>query len=91
MLRHDITSLSYQHKSYFENEKVQIKFCFDEHAFLLKKGERLQVDIASTDDNTYVSHTNYIGEYYKQTETKIATNTVYLDESYLLIPIEVKN
>ena len=89
VLRHDITSLSYQLESYLENETVKIKFCFDEHAFLLKKGERLQVDIASTDDNTYVSHTNHIGEYYLQTDTKIATNTVYLGDSYLLIPVEI--
>ena len=89
VLRHDITSLSYQLGSYLENEAVKIKFCFDEYAFLLKKGERLQVDIASTDDNTYVSHTNHIGEYYLQTDTKIATNTVCLGDSYLLIPIEI--
>ena len=88
VLRHDITSLSYQLESYFENETAKLSFCFDEHAFLLKKGECLQVDIASTDDNTYVSHTNHIGEYHLQTETKIATNTVYLDDSYLMLPIE---
>jgi predicted acyl esterase len=91
VLRHDITSLSYQLESYLENETVKIKFCFDEHAFLLKKGERLQVDIASTDDNTYVSHTNHIGEYHLQTNTKIATNTVYFGDSHLLLPIEIQN
>jgi predicted acyl esterase len=89
VLRHDITSLSYQLGSYVENEAVKIKFCFDEHAFLLKKGECLQVDIASTDDNTYVSHTNHLGEYSLKTDAKIATNTVYLGDSYLLLPTEI--
>lgn len=89
VLRHDITSLSYQLGSYRENEKVKIEFCFDEHAFLLKKGECLQIDIASTDDNTYVSHTNQLGEYYLQTDTKVAYNSVSLGDSYLLIPVEI--
>ena len=88
VLRHDITSLSYQLESYLANETVKINFSFDEYAFLLKKGECLQLDIASTDDNTYVLHTNQPGDYYLQSDTKIATNTVCLDGSYLLIPIE---
>ena len=89
VLRHDVSSLSYQLESYTENETVKLNFCFDEYAFLLKKGECLQVDIASTDDNTYVSHTNNPGEYYLQTDTTVATNTVHLDDSYLLIPVEI--
>lgn len=89
VLRHDVTSLSYQIGSYRANEKVEIEFCFDEHAFSLKKDECLQVDIASTDDNTYVSHTNTVGEYHLKTEAKTAKNTVYLDESYLILPIEI--
>ena len=89
VLRHDITSLAYQLEAYSANETVRIRFCFDEYAFLLKAGECLQVDIASTDDNTYVSHTNHTGEYHLQTDVKIATNTVYLGDSYLMLPIEI--
>jgi len=88
VLRHDITSLSYQLGSYRENTAVKLKLQFDEHAFLLKKGECLQIDIASTDDNTYVSHTNHAGEYALQTDTRIAINTVHLKDSYLYLPIE---
>lgn len=87
-LRHDITSISYQLGNYIENETVSLQFSFDEHAFLLEKGECLRVDICSTDDNVYVSHTNMKGPYYLQTESQVATNCVYLNDSKLFLPIE---
>ena len=88
VLRHDITSLCYQLGSYNKNDAVQMQFCFDEYAFLLKKGEQLQIDIGATDDNTYVPHTNKKGAYYLQSDAEVATNTVYLDRSYLYLPME---
>ena len=88
VLRHDITSLCYQLGDYNENSVVTLNFCFDEYAFLIKKGECLQLDISSTDNNTYVCHTNQKGEYYLQTETKRAENKIHLDRSCLILPIE---
>lgn len=88
VLRHDIRSLCYQLGDYTENTTVMMDFCFDEYAFLLRKGERLRIDIASTDNNTYVCHTNKKGPYYLQTKTDIASNKVYLDSSSLILPIE---
>jgi predicted acyl esterase len=88
-LRHDVTSLLYQLGEYKISERVRLGFTFDEHAFLLKKGERLRLDISSTDDNTYVSHTNSAGPYALQTQTHIAQNTVYLEESKLVLPVEI--
>ncbi len=88
ILRHDITSISNQVENYKENSIVSLTFCFDEYAFLVKKEECLRIDITSTDNNVYVSHTNNNGPYYLQKETKIATNTVYLEDSFLIIPIE---
>ena len=88
-LRHDITSLCYQLGDYAQGSQVRLDFCFDEHAFLLRRGERLRIDIASTDNSTYVCHTNQKGPYYLQTETRTAVNTVYLDRSSLILPIEV--
>ena len=87
-LRHDITSLAYQLGAYRENEAVTLTFSFDEIAFLLKRGERLRVDITATDDNAYVCHTNRVGPYHEQTDTTIAHNTVFLENSYLQLPIE---
>ena len=87
-LRHDITSLRYQLGDYEKNTVVSLNFSFDEYAFLLKKGESLRIDIASTDNNTYVCHTNKKGAYYLQTETDIALNKVYLEKSELILPVE---
>lgn len=88
VLRHDVTSLCYQLGDYIKNDTVTLSFSFDEYAFLLKKGECLQIDIASTDNGVYVCHTNKKGEYCLQSDTEIATNTVYLDKSTLYLPIE---
>ncbi len=86
-LRHDITSLSFQLRNYTENDIVKLDFCFDEHAFLLRKGEQLRIDISSTDNNTYVCHTNKKGPYFIQTEAETAINTVYLQHSQLILPV----
>ena len=88
VLRHDITSLCYQLGDYTPNSEVLLDFCFDEYAFLLKKGERLRIDIASTDNNSYVCHTNQKGEYYLQTEVKQAINKVNLSRSVICLPVE---
>jgi predicted acyl esterase len=86
-LRDDITSLCYQLGDYVPNTAVDLTFSFDEHAFLIKKGERLRVDIASANVEHYVRHTNQKGLYSEQTTAKIACNTVYLQDSTLVLPI----
>ena len=87
-LRHDITSLCYQLGDYEPDTLVELDFCFDEYAFLLKAGESLRVDIAATDSNTYVPHTNKKGAYYLQADTERALDTVLLDESCIILPTE---
>jgi len=88
VLRHDITSLCYQLGCYTPGKEVRLSFSFDEYAFLIRKGQRLRVDIASTDGNTYVAHTNQKGPYARQTEAKTAVNTVCLALSRLILPVE---
>lgn len=87
-LRHDITSLSHQLGDYTPGQSVVLHFCFDEHAFLLGKGEQLRIDIAPTDNNTYVSHTNQRGLYSRQTKAETAHNTVDLGRSKIILPVE---
>ena len=87
-LRDDITSLCYQLGNYEENTKVQLDFCFDELAFLVRRGERLRIDISSADNNNYVRHTNNKGLFSEHKTARIAKNTVYLDESYIELPID---
>ena len=87
-LRDDITSLCYQLGDYKPSSVTELDFNFDEHAFTIKKGERLRVDIASADNDQYVRHTNQKGLFSEQTTAKIAHNTVLLQDSYLTLPIE---
>ena len=86
-LRDDITSLCYQLGEYSPNSTVSLDFSFDEHAFLIAKGERLRIDIASADADHYVRHTNNKGLYSEQTTGKIAHNTIFLQDSSLTLPI----
>ena len=86
-IRDDITSLCYQLGDYTPNTEVDISFEFDEHAFLVKQGERLRVDIASASAEHYVRHTNQKGLYSEQTTAKIAHNKVFLQNSELILPI----
>ena len=88
VLRHDITSLGYQLGEYTPDSEVVLNFCFDEYAFLLKKGEQLRIDIAPTDNNTYVCHTNQKGPYCLQTKTAVAQNKVDLGRSVIILPLE---
>lgn len=87
-LRDDITSLCYQLGDYEPNTVVTLGFDFDEHAFLIKRGERLRIDISSADSEHYVRHTNQKGLYSEQTTAKVAHNTVYLQKSSLTLPIK---
>ena len=89
-LRHDITSLGYQLTRYEKNAVASLSFRFDEYAFLLKRGDRLLIEIASTDDNVYVAHTNQKGAYHLQPSATDAVNTVHLDRSRLILPIETE-
>lgn len=86
-LRDDINQISNFYKNYAPNAEAEISFSFDEHAFVIIKGEKLRVDISSSAFPLYVRHTNNKGLFSEQTTTKIALNTVLLDESYMEIPI----
>lgn len=87
-LRDDITSLCYQLGEYKPDSVVELNFDFDEHAFLIQKGERLRIDISSANNAHYVRHTNQKGLFSEQTTAKIAHNTVYLKDSFLVLPTE---
>ena len=87
-LRHDITSLCYQLGDYKVNEFVDLRFSCDEHAFLVKQGERIRIDISATDNNTYVCHTNYKGPYHLQTASKECVTNINLEKSFLILPVE---
>ena len=87
-LRADIQTLCHQLGDYTKNTEVELLFECDEHAFLISKGERLRIDIASADKAHYIRHTNQKGLFSEISEAKSAKNTVNLAKSYLVLPTE---
>jgi len=87
-LRDDIRQISSFRPEYTPSDAVEMDFSFDEHAFTVKAGERLRIDISSSAWPHYVPHTNQKGLFSEQTTAKVAKNTVVLDESYIELPIE---
>ena len=86
-MRDDINQISNFVASYVPNEKAEMSFVFDEHAFVIRQGERLRIDISSSAYPLYVPHTNQKGLFSEQTAAVKAENTVFLDESYIDLPI----
>jgi predicted acyl esterase len=86
-LRDDINQISNFDAEYKPNSEIEMSFSFDEHAFVVKKGERLRIDISSSAYPNYVPHTNQKGLFSENTTARVATNTVYLQESYIELPI----
>ncbi|MBR6604063.1 MAG: CocE/NonD family hydrolase [Clostridia bacterium] len=86
-LRDDINKISNFDPNYTPNDKLEMSFSFDEHAFMIHKGEKLRIDISSSAFPQYVPHTNQKGLFSTQTTAKIANNTVLLDESYIELPV----
>lgn len=87
-LRDDINQISNFDPNYLPGDLLSMDFSFDEHAFIVHKGEKLRIDISSSADPHYLRHTNNRGLFSEQTTAKIADNTVILDDSYLEIPIQ---
>ena len=86
-LRDDVNQISNFDTNYIPGQYLYMEFSFDEHAFIIKKGEKLRIDISSSAFPFYVRHTNNRGLYSEQTTAKIADNTIVLNESYIEIPI----
>lgn len=87
-LRDDINQISNFCADYVPNTEVWMDFSFDEHAFVVQKGEKLRIDISSSAFPHYVRHTNNKGLFSEQTTTKRAVNTVILNDSYIEIPVD---
>ena len=86
-LRDDINRLSNFDAAYRPGDEIDMDFSFDEHAFVIKQGERLRIDISSSAFPHYVPHTNQRGLFCEQTTAKIAHNTVLLGDSCIELPV----
>ena len=86
-LRDDINKISNFKADYKAGQEFDMSFTFDEHAVVVKKGERLRIDISSSAFPHYIPHTNNRGLFSEQRTAKIANNTVILDGAYIEIPV----
>jgi len=86
-IRDDINQISNFCADYIPNTEMEMDFSFDEHAFVIQKGEKLRIDISSSAFPHYVRHTNNKGLFSEHTTTKIAVNTIDLSGSYIEIPV----
>ena len=84
-LTETITSLSHIKKDYQAGEQITIDLYTPPIAFTVKKGSQIRVDISS-DGGVYVPHANKKEHWATVTETKIATNTICLDDSFIELP-----
>ena len=86
-LRDDINQISNFDINYKPGGFIEMNFSFDEHAFVVKKGEKIRIDISSSAFPHYVPHTNNRGLFSAQKLARVATNTVDLKKSFIEIPI----
>lgn len=86
-LRDDIQQISNFDEKYLPNGEIEMQIFFDEHAFLVKKGEKLRIDVSSSAWPHYVPHTNVRGLFSEQKNAQIATNTIILKKSYIELPV----
>ncbi|MBQ7321840.1 MAG: CocE/NonD family hydrolase [Clostridia bacterium] len=87
-LRDDIQQISNLCPDYVPGEELTLDFAFDEHAFVIRAGERLRIDVSSSAFPLYVRHTNRRGLYCEQTTAAVADNTVICDLSSITLPCE---
>lgn len=87
-LRDDINTVANIRADYVPGTELEMDFTFDEHAFVIHRGEKLRVDISSSAFPHYVRHTNRRGLFSEQTSARAAENTVVCDRSFLRIFLE---
>ena len=87
-LRDDIQQISNFCPDYVPGTEIDLDFAFDEHAFVIKRGEKLRIDVSSSAFPLYVRHTNHRGLFSEQRTAKIADNTVLAAQSALTVPVE---
>ena len=81
-LTETITSLSHINENYVAGQTEIIDLETPPIAFGVKKGGKIRVDISSH-GGIYVPHANVKGQWAEVSETKIANNTVFLQDAFL--------
>lgn len=88
-LTETITSLTHINPGYERGEKLQIDIKTPPIGFTLKKGDRIRIDISSN-GSIYVPHSNLKCHWAEAPKTRIAANTIYMDDAFVEIPLDNK-
>ena len=86
-LTETITSLSHICPDYKENDICTIDLNLPPCGFTVKKGASIRA-VISSDGGVYVPHANVKGHWAEVTETRIARNTVYMEDSFIELPLK---
>jgi putative CocE/NonD family hydrolase len=87
-IRSGITTLAYRNnslgdrQSYIPNDVVEIMISTVPITWDVKAGNRIRVDITSSNFPEYSIHSNYAGVWSLQTKTRIANQVIYLGGKY---------
>lgn len=83
VLRDSIASLA-SDAPYRPGERRTLRYRFADHAFCLSKGDRLRVDVSGA-SNHFAPHPNTAGDAFAEKNPRTAVNTVFADDSRLVI------
>lgn len=86
-LRDDITKISNFVPDYVPGDDAALDFTFDDCRFVIRRGERLRVDVSSAAFPQFVPHTNFRGLFSAQRASRPAKNSVDCAKSSLTVPI----
>ncbi len=81
-LTETITSLSHIKEDYQAGEKMTVDIVTPPIAFTVKRGGRIRVDVSSN-GGIYVPHGNVKGHWATITETRVANNTLSLQDAFV--------
>lgn len=84
-LTETITTLLHANPDYKRKEKQLLDLLTPPIGFSLQKGDRIRVDISS-DGSIYVPHSNLNTHWAEAPKTRIATNTIYIEDAFIEIP-----
>ena len=96
-IRSGITTLAYRNnrlgarQTYMPGEIVELNFEALPILWKVKKGNRIRIDITSSNFPEYSIHSNYAGVWSKQTRNRVAHQKIYMDASHpsrIMIPMK---
>lgn len=88
-LRDDIKTICWDHPDYSPGTEVDVDYLLSDHAFAIRPGDRIRVDVAGASPAQFVPHTNFRGPFHEQSKSRIARNTILAGRSRLVLPIGV--